>query len=104
MHRAATQVALEGTGDNAAPAFDQLDAALDKAMQHSRNQLRGDIWSIETLQAWAGDPQGYSGLAGSAIYNLMAREFAPLPERLKSATARMEKLPAMFAQMRANAP
>ena len=66
-----------------------------------RNQLRGDIWSIETLQAWAWDPQGYSGLAGSAIYNLMAREFAPLPERLKSATARMEKLPAMFAQMRA---
>jgi uncharacterized protein (DUF885 family) len=73
----------------------QVDAAI------LRNQLRGDIWSTETLQAWAWDPQGYSGLAGSAIYNLMAREFAPLPERLKSATARMEKLPALFAQMRA---
>ena len=65
-----------------------------------RNQLRGDIWSIETLQAWAWDPQGYSGLAGSAIYNLMAREFAPLPDRLRSATARMEKLQALLAQAR----
>jgi uncharacterized protein (DUF885 family) len=32
----------------------------------------------------------------------MAREFAPLPERLRAATARMEKLPALFAQAREN--
>jgi hypothetical protein len=32
----------------------------------------------------------------------MAREFAPLPERLKSATARMEKIPALLAQAREN--
>ncbi len=74
----------------------QIDAAI------LRNQLRSDIWNMDTLQAWAWDPQMYSGLAGGAIYNLMAREFAPLPERLESATARMEKLPALFAQMRAN--
>ena len=67
-----------------------------------RNQLRGDIWGIETYQGWAWDPQGYGGLAGSAIYNLMARDFAPMPQRLQSATARMEKIPALFAQMRAN--
>jgi uncharacterized protein (DUF885 family) len=74
----------------------QIDAAI------LRNQLRSDIWNIETLQSWAWDPQVYSGIAGGAIYNLMAREFAPLPERLKSATARMEKLPTLFAQMREN--
>lgn len=74
----------------------QIDAAI------LRNQLQSDIWGMDTLQAWAWDPQVYSGLAGGAIYNLMAREFAPLPERLKSATARMEKLPALFAQMREN--
>lgn len=67
-----------------------------------RNQLQGDIWSTETLQSWAWDPQIYSGLAGGAIYNLMAREFAPIPERLKSATVRMGKIPALFAQMREN--
>jgi uncharacterized protein (DUF885 family) len=74
----------------------QVDAAI------LRNQLRYDLWSAETFQSWAWDPQIYSQLAGSAIYTLMAREFAPLPERLASATARMEKLPALFAQMREN--
>lgn len=67
-----------------------------------RNQLQSDIWGAETLQAWAWDPQVYSGLAGSAIYGLMAREFAPLPDRLRSATLRIEKLPRLYAQMRAN--
>jgi uncharacterized protein (DUF885 family) len=74
----------------------QIDA------QILRNQLDYDLWAYETLQPWAWDPQLYNGVAGGAIYSLMAREFAPLPERLKSATARMEKIPALFAQMREN--
>lgn len=67
-----------------------------------RNQLEYSIWDEETFQRWAWDPQSYSALAGGAIYSLMAREFAPMPERLASATARMEKLPELFAQARAN--
>jgi len=67
-----------------------------------RNQLRSDIWTNETLQSWAWDPLIYSQIAGGALYTLMAREFAPLPERLRAATARMQKLPQLFAQMRGN--
>ncbi|WP_312706124.1 DUF885 domain-containing protein [Stenotrophomonas sp.] len=74
----------------------QVDAAI------LRNQLQSEIWNSEVLQSGKWDPQVYNGLAGSALYGLMAREFAPLPERLKSATARMEKLPAIFAQAREN--
>lgn len=74
----------------------QVDAAI------LRNQLQSEIWSAEVLQASKWDPQIYNGTAGSALYGLMAREFAPLPERLKSATARMEKLPQIFAQAREN--
>lgn len=74
----------------------QIDASI------LRNQVRGDIWTIETLQSWAWDPQVYSGLAGGAIYNLMARDFAPMPQRLKSATQRMQKIPQVYAQMREN--
>ena len=74
----------------------QIDAAL------LRNQLRYDVWGWQVSQDWAWDPQVYGQLAGNALYNLMAREFAPLPQRLKSATARMEKLPRLFAQARAN--
>jgi len=74
----------------------QVDAAI------LRNQLQSDIWNTEVLQSWAWDPQVYNNLAGSAIYGLMAREFAPLPERIKSATERMEKIPQIFAQAREN--
>ncbi|MDQ3510592.1 MAG: DUF885 domain-containing protein [Pseudomonadota bacterium] len=74
----------------------QVDAAM------LRNQVNYDIWNIETLQGWAWDPQIYSQLAGGALYTLMARDFAPLPERLNAATARMEQLPRLFEQMRAN--
>ena len=74
----------------------QVDAAI------LRNQLRYDIWTAQTLQSWAWDPQVYGQLAGGALYTLMAREFAPMQQRLASATARMEQLPGLFAQMRAN--
>jgi len=66
------------------------------------NQVKSDIWSTESLQGWALDPTIYSQIAGGALYTLMAREFAPLPDRLRSATARMEKLPKLFEQMHAN--
>jgi uncharacterized protein (DUF885 family) len=74
----------------------QIDAAI------LANQLQYDAWRAQTLQDWAWDPQIYNSLAGDAIYSLMAREFAPLPQRLQSAIARMEKIPALLAQARAN--
>ncbi|HET9049250.1 MAG TPA: DUF885 domain-containing protein [Chiayiivirga sp.] len=74
----------------------QVDAAL------LRNELESSIWNAEVVQSWANSPMLYNGLAGSAIYGLMAREFAPLPDRIKSATARMEKIPTLFAQAREN--
>jgi len=74
----------------------QVDAAI------LDNQLKFDLWEDDVLQSWAWNPQSYNELAGDAIYLLMAREFAPLPDRLRSATVRMQKLPAMLVQARAN--
>jgi uncharacterized protein (DUF885 family) len=74
----------------------QVDAAL------LRNQLQYNVWGAQSLQSWAWDPQLYNDLAGGALYGLMAREFAPLRARLQSAIARMEQIPALFAQERAN--
>ena len=65
-----------------------------------RNYLRYDVWTYEQLQPWAWDPQGYNAVAGGALYTLVARDFAPWPERLKNATLRMEKIPAIFAAAR----
>ncbi|HEY0302600.1 MAG TPA: DUF885 domain-containing protein [Rhizomicrobium sp.] len=74
----------------------QVDAAI------LDSQLRYAIWDDQVLQSWAWDPQSYSSLAGNALYGLMSREFAPLPQRMRSAIRRMEKLPKLYAQMREN--
>ncbi|MCH8614539.1 DUF885 domain-containing protein [Sphingomonas sp. SM33] len=72
----------------------QVDAILLK------NQLDYLIFSDSRLQDWAWDPTNYSSAAGAAFDALMSREFAPLPERLRSATGRLEALPAYLQQAR----
>lgn len=72
----------------------QVDAAL------LSNALRSQIWNSETVQDWAWNPLSYQSIAGSAIYGLMAREFAPVETRLVAATRRMEQIPQFLAQVR----
>ncbi|MCH2447037.1 MAG: DUF885 domain-containing protein, partial [Candidatus Marinimicrobia bacterium] len=72
----------------------QVDAAL------LDNRLRSGIWRIEELQEWSWNPLNYTGLAGGAIYSLMAREFAPVEERLINVADRLEQFPRMYAQIR----
>lgn len=72
----------------------QVDAALLK------NELESQIWRIEVLQEWAWNPLVYAGISGGAIYGLMAREFAPLEQRLKNVADRLERMPAFFSQVR----
>ena len=54
----------------------------------------------EVLQPWASNPLTYTSLTGSAVYGLMAREFAPLERRLESAAERLEQFPRFFEQVR----
>ena len=72
----------------------QVDAAL------LDNRLRSGIWRIEELQEWSWNPLRYTGLAGGAIYSLMAREFASVEERLINVADRLEQFPRMYAQIR----
>jgi uncharacterized protein (DUF885 family) len=74
----------------------QVDAAM------LENQLRYSLWLEERLRDWSWDPLVYTQLGGQALYGLLARDFAPLPQRLSSLTTRLEKLPGLFEQMRAN--
>jgi uncharacterized protein (DUF885 family) len=64
------------------------------------NQLRYSRWSDTVLQRRAWDPQVYNDAAGGALYGLAARDFAPWPQRLKAATARMSAMPAYLAEAR----
>jgi uncharacterized protein (DUF885 family) len=65
-----------------------------------KDQLDYIVFSADRLQDWAWDPLTYSGPAGAAFDGLMSREFAPLPERLRSATGRLEALPTYLRQSR----
>lgn len=75
------------------------DNLVDATMLSDR--IEAERLDAETMEVWATDPLIYSDLVGGAIYGLVAREFAPLPERLKSATARLQALPQMLGEIRA---
>lgn len=72
----------------------QVDYAL---LEHD---LEGSLWRLDTLQEWAWNPLAYTGLSGSAIYSLMARDFAPIEKRLAHAADRLEQFPRLFRQIR----
>jgi uncharacterized protein (DUF885 family) len=79
-------------------------ARLSRAHQVDANvlmsQLEYDLWRLEELQDWKWNPLLYSGVAGDAVYSLLARDFAPLPQRLRSVQARLAELPRFFTQVR----
>jgi uncharacterized protein (DUF885 family) len=98
----AARAAVRNDAATALAAIDRTalsrDNQVDAVMLADR--LEGEAFADETLQTWAWDPLVYSDLAGGSLYSLMAREFAPLPERLASAASRMEALPDLLAQAR----
>jgi uncharacterized protein (DUF885 family) len=72
----------------------QVDARLLKS------ELEYQVWSVEQLQEWRWNPLVYTELAGNSIYLLMARDFAPLPQRLHNVGARLSELPRLLLQVR----
>ncbi|HZO23981.1 MAG TPA: DUF885 domain-containing protein [Steroidobacteraceae bacterium] len=72
----------------------QVDARL------LRNELEYQIWSVEQLAEWRWNPLIYTDLAGNSVYLLMARDFAPLQQRLHSVGARLSELPHFLEQVR----
>ncbi|HEY6481903.1 MAG TPA: DUF885 domain-containing protein [Steroidobacteraceae bacterium] len=65
-----------------------------------QNELEYQIWRVERLHEWQWNPLLYSALAGNGIYLLMARDFAPLQQRLHDVAARLSELPRMLEQVR----
>ena len=65
-----------------------------------RHELHKQLWRLDRLEEWAWNPVVYTQLAGSAIYGLTAREFAPAGERLAAVTSRLEQFPRLYEQIR----
>ncbi|HEU5481732.1 MAG TPA: DUF885 domain-containing protein [Sphingomicrobium sp.] len=66
------------------------------------DQLNYLLFSDARLQDWAWDPLNYAYAAGNSLFTLQSREFAPLPDRLRSAIGRLEALPTYLSQARAS--
>jgi uncharacterized protein (DUF885 family) len=85
---------LEGIARGELSRSSQVDAAI------LENELRSSVWSLEELREWSWNPLIYTQLAGGAVYGLMARDFAPLRDRLVSVAARLEEFPRLLSEVR----
>ncbi len=92
------------TVDHALSAVDQVDdlalgtsAAVD--LEILRSQLAAQKLSLETLAEHTWNPLVAN--PGTALYLLLARDFAPAPERARSLLGRLGEIPASLAGARA---
>ena len=86
--------ALKALDTDAMTRANQIDAEI------LLNTLESDLWSTDELQEWAWNPLYYIRISGSAIYGLVARDFAPLETRLRSASSRLSEIPRFLKQSR----
>ena len=66
------------------------------------SDIKSHLLMSDELRAWEKNPDMYSSDSSSMIYNLMTRDFAPLPDRLKSVIAREKMIPSMLRAGKAN--
>jgi len=86
--------ALDGIDRAALSRPNQVDALL------LRHDLEYERWRIQTLEDWRWNPLIYTRIAGDSVYTLMAREFAPAPDRMKNLGRRLDELPRFLGQVR----
>ncbi|MBV9009236.1 MAG: DUF885 domain-containing protein [Verrucomicrobia bacterium] len=67
-----------------------------------KDNVDNEIFGIEELKEWQWNPLVYNESLANSIYLLVARDFAPASERIPNLRKRMEAIPAVIAQARAN--
>ena len=79
-------------------------AALEPLLRADYKQIANFLGSTRfqqlSLRQWSWDPSGYNVATPFAL--LLTTEYAPLDERLRAVTARLENVPAYYAAARAN--
>lgn len=80
--------------------FEKLSRVNNVDARIMRHNLESNLFQIDVLREYEWNPLVYN--VGSAINNLISRDFAPLKERLTKAKARLEQIPAVVAAAKAN--
>jgi uncharacterized protein (DUF885 family) len=65
-----------------------------------KNACESVVFGIEELREYRWNPTLYN--PGDGLYNILARDYAPLPERMRALLSRLEALPATLEAARAN--
>lgn len=65
-----------------------------------RSKIKSHIFQLDTLKAYEWNPLSYN--VGGAIYLLIARDFAPLKERLLNVKERLKGIPLVIEHAKAN--
>jgi uncharacterized protein (DUF885 family) len=92
-----TRVYLDSLGSIRA---DQLGSVNRIDYEILKTNLQARLFGIDTLREYEWNPQTYN--PGGAIYALIARDFAPLKERLGSVKGRLQEIPKVVAAAKAN--
>jgi uncharacterized protein (DUF885 family) len=83
--------------DRSRLSFDEdIDARLIE------NQINAALLELTVVRSWERNPMTYAGLPGNAIDSLMKRDFAPGPERVRSAIARLSQVPRFYQAAKQN--
>lgn len=65
-------------------------------------RIDGQLLQEQTIQPWRHNPATYVDLMTAGVYSLIERDFAPLPDRMRSVVARERAIPAMLAAAKQN--
>src|SRR6266850_1373035 len=62
--------------------------------------IQSSLLEEERVQMWRKNPDAYSGAVTGSIFTIIKRNFAPLPERLRSVIEREKQIPRVLLQAR----
>lgn len=77
-----------------------LDASIDHTL--AVQSIKSVIRNTEQVRFEFRDPGNYLAAALSGVFFLIVKEFAPLPDRLRSALGRLREIPRVLAEGKAN--
>lgn len=88
---------LEGFSD-----LSQLTGPNKVDLRLLKDNIDYQIFSLEELKEWEWNPLFYNQSLANSIYLLVARDFAPAEQRIPNLRKRLEGIPAVIAQAKAN--
>jgi uncharacterized protein (DUF885 family) len=80
----------------------QLTGANRVDLRLLRDNVDNEIFDIEELREWEWNPLVYNQSLANSIYLLVARDFAPAEQRIPNLRKRLEGIPVVVAQAKAN--